>query len=609
MGGIFGYVGGQAAMPRLLEGLKGLSYRGHDSAGIAVLSDKKIAVHKAVGGYSALVSALDGTELPGTAGIAHVRHATHGKPSYANAHPHTDKNARFAVVQSGALDNSDKLRQWLQLEGYTFASDTDTETIAHLLSRFWRGDLLRAMQDILPHLSGSLSLCVLCRDEPDTLCCVRLRSALMLGLSDAGQYVASDAQALLPFVHEVLFPQDGEIAMLRADGCALYSAEGSRIERLPEPISTDAFPSAQKHANGTLEAILAQPQALSAMLSHYTQQTDGRLAIRAEAMPIHLGEARKLERLWLVGSGSSYHAAIAGKGIIERMAHLPVEVDVSSEFALRNPLLRRRDACIFISQSGETADTLQAARHAAALAPCYALCGTPGAALSRDTRGVLPAYTGPESGSVSTKGYTAQVMALSLFALHISASRGTMDASSVASAIGWLSQAPQHAEQIVHGFRDVQRYAAENASLRMLFVGSGWDYALAREASQKMRELTYRHAEAFAAGELRHGGMALIEQDTLVVAIATSTHTLHTMLLSMHEAKARGAKVLALTRVDLREAISQVADAVWDIPAAGDIAMPMLGILPMQLFAYYAALVRGIDPDSPRNLVKTVTAT
>ncbi len=609
MCGIFGYVGEQDALPILLDGLKRLEYRGYDSAGVAVMEGENLQVRKARGRIQNLVGLLEKAPIYGTTGIGHTRWATHGEPSDVNAHPHIDSEGRFAVVHNGIIENHEALRRWLEQEGYVFRSQTDTEVVSHLLAYCWRGDLKQTVQDAVRLLSGSFALGVLCRDVPGTICCTRLDSPLVIGLSKGETFIASDIPALLAHTRDVLLLEDGELAMVTKDGCECFNAFGQPIDRESTTVDWQAQSAdLGEYPHYMMKEMHEQPAALRAVLDAYVQCRDGKSAFGEGAFPISEEKAKSLERMLLVGCGSAYHAAAAGKTIIESLARLPVEIDVASEFRYRDPILTQGDLCVFISQSGETADTLAAMRLAAKRCETLGIVNAVGSTLAREVGGVLYTHAGPEIAVATTKGYTTQVMALVLLSLYLAKARGEMGEDEVSKKLNFLAQTPAQADTILESVRHIQRFASENADHRSVFyIGRGLDYALAMEASLKLKEITYAHSEAYAAGELKHGTIALIEPDTLVVAIATQPHLVDKTLSGIREVRARGAKVLTLTTQSLRERALPVSDELWVIPDTDPIGLPVLGILPMQLFAYYTALARGCDVDKPRNLAKSVT--
>ncbi len=609
MCGIFGYIGEKDALPILMEGLSRLEYRGYDSAGVAVMEGGGLRVRKARGRLEKLRELLRKDPIQGNIGIGHTRWATHGEPSDENAHPHTDNHGRFAVVHNGIIENHAELRQILEMEGFTFHSQTDTEVIAHLLARFWRGDLKQVVIDAMQHIRGSFAICVLCRDEPDTICCTRMDSPLVIGLSEGEQFIASDIPALLPHTRRVVLLEDRELAMVTREGCECFGAFGQPVKHDVKIIDWKAESAGLgEYPHYMLKEIDEQPAAMRAVLAAYIEAEAGRVRFRDGAIPIGKAEAKAAKRLFLVGCGSAYHAAIVGKAAIERLARVPVETDVASEFRYRDPILSKEDLCLCISQSGETADTLAALRLAAKTVPVLGIVNVVGSTLAREAGGVLYTHAGPEIAVATTKGYTTQVLILILLSIYLAEARGMMEPSEVSEALRWLMQTPAQAERILEDVSSIQRFAnAHHDHRNVFYIGRGMDYALSMEASLKLKEITYAHSEAYAAGELKHGTIALIEPGTLVVALALQPNLLDKMLSNIREVKARGAAVLALTIRSMREKVLPSVDEVWEIPDADPISMPILSILPMQLLAYYIALERGCDVDKPRNLAKSVT--
>ncbi len=609
MCGIFGYVGKRDALPILLDGLSRLEYRGYDSAGVALLSDGELSVRKARGRLANLHALLAEAPVSGTTGIGHTRWATHGGPSDENAHPHTDNVGRFAVVHNGIIENHAKLRQWLESEGCIFTSQTDTEVIAHLLGHFWHGDLRRAVHDAVHRLHGSFALCVLCRDVPDTICCTRVDSPLVIGLAEGEQFIASDIPALLPHTREMLILKDREMAMVTPEGCVCYGEYGQPMDHAVETIAWERESAdLGGYAHYMLKEMHEQPAAMRAVLNAYTMQEGERRVFRPDAIPLSVETARGLGRLLLVGCGSAYHAAAVGKAAIERLARLPVEIDIASEFRYRDPILRADDLAVFISQSGETADTLAALRLAEKHARTLGIVNATGSTLAREADSVLYTLAGPEIAVATTKGYTTQVLVLLLLALYLAQVRGRMDADDVSFALEGLSQAPAQAEALLNNPGPIQRFASAHADRRSVFyIGRGMDWAVAMEASLKLKEISYAHSEAYAAGELKHGTIALVEPGTLVVALLTQEALADKMLSNIREVKARGAEVLALAVGALTLRIREEGDEAWALPDVEALALPLLAIMPMQLFAYHMALARGCDVDKPRNLAKSVT--
>jgi len=609
MCGIFGYAGKKEALPILLEGLARLEYRGYDSAGVALLEGDTLAVRKARGRLDNLKDLLERAPIQGATGIGHTRWATHGGPSDENAHPHTDCEGRFAVVHNGIIENHMELRAWLEREGYAFTSQTDTEVIAHLLAHFWQGDLSRTVRECVRLLRGSFAMCVLCRDLPGTICCARMDSPLVIGLGEGENFLASDIPALLPYTRDVVLLEDRELAMITRDGVACYGAYGQNVTPSIDHIGLERHSAdLGGYPHYMIKEIHEQPAAMRAALDAYTSAESGRVRFRDGVIPIPLDETRRLKRIILVGCGSAYHAAAVGKGMIERIARLPVEIDIASEFRYRDPILTPEDLCVFISQSGETADTLAAMRLAQKHSRTLGIVNVAGSSLAREAGSVLYTRAGPEIAVATTKGYITQVLVLALLALYLAYAHGRLEEAAVSETLGWLSQVPSLAEGVTVSLRHIQRFASEHYDRRSVFyIGRGADYATAMEASLKLKEITYAHSEAYAAGELKHGTIALIEPGALVVALVTQPALADKMLSNIREARARGAVVLALTARSLAPRVEPEVDEVWDIPDTGAVCMPMLSIIPMQILAYYMALARGKDVDKPRNLAKSVT--
>ncbi|MDR0898599.1 MAG: glutamine--fructose-6-phosphate transaminase (isomerizing) [Oscillospiraceae bacterium] len=609
MCGIFGYIGEKDALPILLDGLKRLEYRGYDSSGVALMEDGTLTVRKARGRLTNLEARLADQPVSGHTGIGHTRWATHGGPTDENAHPHMDNAERFAVVHNGIIENHAELRGWLEREGYVFHSQTDTEVVAHLLAHCWKGDLREAVQDTVAYLKGSFALCVLCRDIPGTICCTRLDSPLVIGLADGEQFIASDIPALLPHTREVILLNDRELALVTADGCVCFNAFGQKIDKEVQTIEwKQESADLGGYPHFMLKEIHEQPAALQALLDACVEEQNGKLRFHKGAMPVEPEAARAAGRVLLVGCGSAYHAAAVGERAIEAWTRLPVEIDIASEFRYRDPIIRPDDLCVFISQSGETADTLAALRLASKTARTMGIVNAVGSTLSREADGVLYTHAGPEIAVATTKGYTTQVMALLLLGLYLASARGQMDDEALSTALKGLMETPARAGSLLQNIGAIQRFASENADQRSVFyIGRGMDYALSMEASLKLKEITYAHSEAYAAGELKHGTIALIEPGTLVVALATQPDLVDKTLSNIIEVKARGAKILTLTTVSLQARMEEVSDTLWAIPDCEAVSLPCLGILPMQLMAYYVALARGCDVDKPRNLAKSVT--
>lgn len=609
MCGIVGYIGSEQSQPILLEGLSRLEYRGYDSAGIAVMEAGVIRLMKAKGRLKNLEDRLKDHPLHGTIGIGHTRWATHGEPSDMNAHPHTDMKGHIAIVHNGIIENHDALRAMLTAKGCTFVSQTDTEVIAHLLHQLYHGDMLSALQRAQAMLEGSYALCVLTASEPDVLYCTRKDSPMVIGLSDGAQYVASDIPALIAHTRDVELLADKEIAVLRRDSVRVYDAYGR--ERALHPMRVDwDVEAAEKggYAHFMLKEIHEEPAALQKTFSaHVDTKT---MTLREDAFPFSAKDAAALSSLTIVACGTAYHAGVVGKYVIEKLARLPVVVDVASEYRYREPMIGPGDLFLAISQSGETADTLAAMREAARLgAKTMALTNVVGSSIAREAGdNVLYTYAGPEIAVASTKAYITQVEMMILLAVDLALKRGTISPEKAVELLTSLSEIPAKAEQVLGCAGEVQRFTSRYYDRKHVFyIGRGLDYALAMEASLKLKEVSYIMSEAYAAGELKHGTIALIEQGTLVCALMTQPQLADKTLSNIREVKSRGAKVLIVCPESLCEKARADAATLWPIPDTDPILSPLLSIIPVQLLAYHMAVSRGCDVDKPRNLAKSVT--
>ena len=609
MCGIVGYIGYQEAQGILLDGLSRLEYRGYDSAGIAVMRDGQIRLSKAKGRLQNLVSRVADAPLSGCIGIGHTRWATHGEPSDINAHPHTDMKNGIAIVHNGIIENHDELRAMLQAKGCVFVSQTDTEVIAHLLSTLYQGDMIRALYKAQAMLEGSYALGVLSADEPDTLYCMRKDSPLVIGLGDGEQFIASDIPALISHTREVELLDDREIAVLKGDTVAIFDHYGS--ERPLHPIHVDwDVEAAEKggYAHFMLKEIHEEPGALKKTFSAHVDPE--KMTLRPEVFPISAEEAQSLTGLTIVACGTAYHAGVVGKYVIEKLARIPVTVDVASEFRYRDPIMGAGDLFLAISQSGETADTLAAMREAARRgAKVMALTNVVGSSIAREAgKHVMYTYAGPEIAVASTKAYITQVEAMLLIAVDLAIKRGQMTAEEAQAFLTEMAEIPANAEKLMACEPDVQRFSSHYYDRQHVFyIGRGVDNALAMEASLKLKEVSYIMSEAYAAGELKHGTIALIEEGTLVCALLTQAHLADKTLSNVREVRSRGARTMIVCPEYLREKAEREADELWVFPDCRSELTPLLAIIPVQLLAYYMAVSRGCDVDKPRNLAKSVT--
>ena len=607
MCGIVGYTGKTACVPELLAGLESLAYRGYDSAGVAVYDGTEIQLAKAQGHLANLEALLKEHPIPGRCGIGHTRWATHGEPSYVNAHPHTDDAKQIALVHNGIIENYQKLKQMLIGKGCEFVSETDTEVVAQLVGSLYTGDCLAAVTAAMRLLEGSFALAILFRDEPYTIYCCSKDSPMVVGHGDAESFVASDIPALLPHTRDVYFMEDRQIALLRVDGIAFYNEFGQPIEKKSTHVDWDV--EAAKKGNFEpymMKEICEEPVAFRKTLEQYVSKKDGRL--KADMFPWDAEEAAALKGLTIVSCGTAFHAALLGKKFVERLAGIPVQVEIASEFRYGDPMLHSGDSLMVISQSGETADTIAALRLAKSRnCRTIAVCNVIGSTIARDAETVLFTYAGPEIAVAATKSYLTQLAVLYLTALDLAEKRGTMSEQDVHKRIDELFALPGKMQQILDHREQIQCFASKAFSVRhVFFIGRGIDYALSMEAALKLKEISYIHSEAYAAGELKHGTIALIEEGSLVVALATQPALIKKTSSNMEEVRVRGAHVLAVTNGESEEAAAH-SDEQWAFPQVEETLTPFVAILPMQLIAYYMAVQKGCSVDRPRNLAKSVT--
>jgi glucosamine--fructose-6-phosphate aminotransferase (isomerizing) len=608
MCGIVGYIGPRKAVPILIESMEKLEYRGYDSAGLAIPGRDSLLVLKKEGGLSALKEKLNGQGYDARAGIGHTRWATHGKPSDANAHPHTDCTGHFAVVHNGIIENYLSLKEWLQSEGgHTFCSQTDTEVLPHLVEHYYEGDLVEAVLKAVPKLEGSFAMAVISAGEPEKLVAVRQDSPLVVGLGEGEYFLASDVPAVLKHTRSIYILNDGEVAVLEAGGIQVLDLKGNKVEKEVTEIKWKAE-EAEKcgYEHFMLKEIHEQPRALRDTLGGRIS-ADG-AGVVLDEVTISPEEIRGLKKVFVTACGTAYHAGLVGKYVMERLVRLPVEVDIASEFRYRQPIIGPGTLVVIISQSGETADTLAALREAKRQgARVVAVTNVVGSSVAREADDVIYTWAGPEIAVASTKAYTTQLMSMYLLALHLAALRGTLEPGERGALLAEMKNLAARAQRILDNSAGIREFAGEIAADRSLFyMGRGLDYAVAMEGSLKLKEVSYIHAEAYAAGELKHGTLALIEENVPVVALATQEALFDKMVSNIQEVNARGASVLALAMEGLEE-VEKVAKSVVYIPKTHPLLAPVLTVIPLQLLAYYTAVARGCDVDKPRNLAKSVT--
>ncbi len=606
MCGIVGFVGNKPCAPVLLEGLARLEYRGYDSAGIAVIENKKIVVKKSQGELKTLVSLLDkGSNYKSKIGIGHTRWATHGKPSNENAHPHKSMNGKFVVVHNGIIENYASLKEELIDDGYIFASETDTEVVAALLEKNYNGNFFETVSKVLEIVEGSYALGILCDDYPDEFFAVRKASPLIVGLSDEGNMIASDIPAILPLTNKIYYLNDNEIVKLTAHKVEIFDLNGVKKEREVTEIKWDVS-AAEKggYEHFMIKEIMEQPRALRDTIEPRIK--DGKINFE----DINLSEEflKNIDSVHIVACGSAYHVGVVGKYVIEELARKPVYVEIASEFRYSNPLVTDKSLVIVISQSGETADTLEALKIAKSKgAKILSIVNVVGSSIANISDNVLYTWAGPEISVATTKAYSTQLSLIYLVALFISEKIGTIDTTFVSKKIKEIEKIPEYIEEILKLAPKIKEMAKRYAYLEhAYFIGRNFDYAIALEASLKLKEISYIHSEAYAAGELKHGTISLIEEGTFVVGLACNKHLFKKTMSNVEEVKARGAEVMLITNESMDVSESMV-DTVIKIPDSDKLITPSLEVVPMQLLGYYIALARNCNIDKPKNLAKSVT--
>lgn len=606
MCGIVGYIGNRQAAPIILDGLAKLEYRGYDSAGIAVFDGERIVTQKAIGRLKVLENLTKGGEtMPGKAGIGHTRWATHGAPSDKNAHPHTNAGGTIAVVHNGIIENYIPLKKMLKEKGYQFASETDTEVLAHLMDYYYKGNPLEAVTKVLHRVEGSYALGIMFADYPDEIYAARKDSPLIVGKNEDGCFIASDVPAILKYTRNVYYMDNQEVVVLDRNGLQFFSADDEEVIKEPVTIDWDAD-AAEKagYEHFMLKEMYEQPKTITDTISPRIRDND----IVIEELKMSDEELRRVKKIHIVACGSAYHAGVTGKYVLEGLARIPVEVDVASEFRYREPILEEGSMVIVISQSGETADTLAALREAKAKGfKVLGIVNVVGSSIAREADACLYTWAGPEIAVATTKAYSAQLTALYMLAMKLAKVRGTIDESQFRQLLTNLGRLPDQIELLLGQKQKIQHFANRYLGARdIFFIGRGIDYAISLEGSLKLKEISYIHSEAYAAGELKHGTISLIEDGTLVVAVSTQPALFQKTISNIVEVKARGAFVMAVTN-ESNKAIEKASDYVVYIPETNPCFANSLAIIPLQLFAYYVAVGRGCDVDKPRNLAKSVT--
>lgn len=606
MCGIVGYVGEKQAAPILLDGLSKLEYRGYDSAGIAVYDGSKIGMKKSRGRLKVLSELThDGATLPGKIGIGHTRWATHGEPSDINAHPHFNKEESIVVVHNGIIENYLKLKKKLAQKGYEFISDTDTEVIAHLLDYYYQGNPLQTITKIMHRMEGSYALGILFKDHPDELYAVRKDSPLIVGRSESGCVIASDVPAVLKYTRDVYFIENEEIVRMTDSTMEFFTVDEEPIEKESVHIAWDVD-AAEKggYEHFMLKEMYEQPRAITDTFSPRIKGNE----IVIEELNMTDDEIRSIRKIMIVACGSAYHAGMTNKYVFEGMARIPVEVDLASEYRYRSPILEEGTLVVIISQSGETADSLAALRESKARgAKVLGIVNVVGSSIAREADNVMYTWAGPEIAVATTKAYSCQLIALYLLAVKFAHVRGQITDTQQQEYIEDLKRIPDQVDMLLNNQHRIQKFANRYLAARdVFFIGRGIDYAISMEGSLKLKEISYIHSEAYAAGELKHGTISLIEEGTLVAAVLTQEDLYKKMISNMVEVRTRGAFVLAVTN-EGNDEVERAADYVIYIPETNKYFTNSLAIIPLQLFGYYISVGRGCDIDKPRNLAKSVT--
>ncbi|MEA1974919.1 MAG: glutamine--fructose-6-phosphate transaminase (isomerizing) [Bacillota bacterium] len=605
MCGIIGYIGSGNAVPVIIDGLKKLEYRGYDSSGIAINVENELLIEKRQGRIVNLENTLD-KDLYANIGIGHTRWATHGEPSEINAHPHYNESKSIAVIHNGIIENYIEIKKWLMEKNIEFISETDTEVIAHLVGYYYKGDLVSAVKESLKKLRGAYALAVIVKDEPGKIVVVRKDSPLVIGLGKGENFIASDVPAILKYTKNVIYLDNDEMAILTKDNVDVFNENGKEVKKNVETIEWD-MEAAEKggYPHFTIKEINEQPEGLQKVIDRRIT-SDGQIVL--DGINLTKKDIEKISRIYIVACGTSYHAGLVGKYVIEKFAKLPVQIEVGSEFRYKDPLIDENTLIISVSQSGETLDTLQSLRiakqHGARI---MSIVNVVGSSIARESDDVFYTWAGPEIGVASTKAFTTQMLTFYLIALFMSEKLETIEKEEYNEIVKNIKNIPSRIQSILDNSNDIKLIAEKQSNNeKVFFIGRGLDVEISYEASLKLKEISYINSQAIAAGELKHGTIALIEEGTLVVAIATQDKLYEKMISNIKEVKARKGSILSIAKSGNNE-IDDISDYIIKIPDTMDILTPLLSIVPMQLFAYYVSVARGNDVDKPRNLAKSVT--
>ena len=607
MCGIVGFVGKDHAKEKIIDGLKRLEYRGYDSAGIALPINGKIEIRKHVGEIRNLEKIIGDPDFDSSMGIGHTRWATHGVPSDVNAHPHANEDNTIAIVHNGIIENYQELKEWLAAEKrVTFKSDTDSEVIAHLIGVFYEGNLLQAVNKAVAQMRGAYAVCAIAAAEPDKIVAVRKDAPLVAGIGKGFNFIASDIPALLKYVREVYLIENNETVVLTKDDITIYNGEGKKVKRDVFHVTWDADAAEKEgYEHFMLKEIHEQPKGIYETLTRRLND-DG--SINLDGISMTKEDIEGFNKVYIVACGTAYHAGLVGKMVIEKMAKIPVEVDVASEFRYRDPFVDEKTLFIAISQSGETLDTLAALREAKRKgARILSVVNVVGSSVARESDDVFYTWAGPEIAVASTKAYTTQLICMYLIGLYMGSTKGTIEKDYYDKILDELKALPDKVEKLLEKENSIaalaKRYYRRE---QVFFIGRGLDSGVSYEGSLKLKEISYINSFAIAAGELKHGTIALMEEETLVFALATQDFLYEKMVSNVEEIKARGARVIGVAKEGKTE-IESVADEVIYIPYCIDEVSPVLAVIPLQIFAYYVAKERGCNIDKPKNLAKSVT--
>ena len=608
MCGIIGYIGNNKALPFLLDGLEKMEYRGYDSSGVALIENNKIDVFKKCGRIKMLIESIKKEKkIISSVGIGHTRWATHGKPSDTNAHPHTGQSGKISVVHNGIIENYILLKKKLMENGVKFVSDTDTEVVAQLIDFYYNGNLLETIKKVIPELEGSYALGILCSNEPDKIIAVKKDSPLIIGIGNNENYIASDVTAFLERTKKIYRLQENNIAVIKKDSITIYGPEEKHIKEKDFDFINWDVESANKgkYEHFMLKEIMEQPKVIRETVSSRVKNG----SILFDDLGFSDDYFKSISKICIVACGSAYHAGLAGRYVIEKLAKIPVEVELASEFRYKEPLVDSSVLVIIISQSGETADSLAALREAKKLgSKVLSIVNVVGSSIANESDYVIYTKAGPEIAVATTKAYSCQLAIIYLFTLYLANKFKTISISEIHGYINAIMALPDKIEGILSNSQKILEISKNYKDISYaFFIGRNLDYAVCMEGSLKLKEISYIHSEAYAAGELKHGTISLIENGTLVIALLTQDGLFDKMISNLREVKARGARIIAITTLKHKDKISQIANDVFYIPESLSEVCPSLSVIPLQFLSYYSAVLRGCDIDKPRNLAKSVT--